>query len=295
MSISRLRLLAMAVRSALIGALLFLISAVCWPAQIPEQAAPLTDAQLQARDALKQGEQAFGNGQFQEAEQHFTRASELDPTLLKARLDLATTYASQYLPGVSTEENLQMGKLATECYEEVLQMDAQNLSAIDGLASILYQKAGQQFDAELLAESKSYSKKHIVITQQDPTPYYSIGVIDWTLAYRANVELRREFNQTVGGEGLKDSEPLPEALRIDYLQQCGSIVDEGIASLKQAINLNPDDDVAMTYLQLLYRRKADMAATPTERENYTNQADELLDRVKELQQQKAAMPAQPNP
>jgi tetratricopeptide (TPR) repeat protein len=151
-----------------------------------------------------------------------------------------------------------MGKLATDCYEEVLQMDAQHLSAI-------------------------------------PTPYYSIGVIDWTLAYRANVELRREFNQTVGGEGLKDSEPLPEALRIDYLQQCGSIVDEGIASLKQAINLNPDDDDAMTYLQLLYRRKADMAATPRERENRTNQADELLDCVKELQQQKATMPAQPNP
>lgn len=64
MSISRLRLLAMPVRSALLGALLFLISAVCWPAQIPEHAVLLSDVQLQARDALKQGEQAFRSGQF---------------------------------------------------------------------------------------------------------------------------------------------------------------------------------------------------------------------------------------
>lgn len=176
--------------------------------------------------------------------------------------------------------------LATDAYEEVLQMDAQNLWAIDGLASILYQRAGQHFDAELLAESKWYSKKHIAISQQDPTPYYSVGVIDGTLAYRVNAELRRELNQTVGGEGLNDSEPLPEALRIDYLQHYGSIADKGIASLKQAINLNPDEGDAMTYLQLLYRRKADMAATPAERENY---------RVKELKQQKAGVPAQRNP
>ena len=96
-----------------------------------------------------------------------------------------------------------MGKLATECYEEVLQMDAQNLSAIDGLVSILYQKAGQQFDAELLAGSKSYSKEHIAITQQDPTPYYSIGVIDWTLAYRANVELRTAPTSSCGANSIK--------------------------------------------------------------------------------------------
>jgi hypothetical protein len=37
-----------------------------------------------------------------------------------------------------------------------------------------------------------------------------------------------------------------------------ALVDEGIASLTQAIELKPDLDDAMQYLQLTYRRHADL-------------------------------------
>ena len=295
MPISRIRILSMTIRSALTLFMFFPFSVILLKAQSLEQPTPLTGAQTQARDALNEGVEAFKNAQFQGAEQHFIRARELDPTLLNARLYLATAYASQYIPGAPSEENVRMGKLATDEYREVLQVDTQNLSAIDGLASILYQRAGQPFSMELFQESKSYYKKHIEISQQDPVPYYFVGVIDWALAYRGNTELRREFNQTVGGEGLKDDEPLPEVLRAEYVQQYESTVDEGMEALKQAIRLKPDYDDAMTYLNLLYRRKADMADTPTERERYTEMADDLLDHVKELKQKKAGMPEQVNP
>ncbi len=121
-----------------------------------------------------------------------------------------------------------------------------------------------------------YDKKNTEIDQQDPIPYYSIGVIDRALAPRGNAERRRAFNQTVGGEGLKDGDPLPEVLRVEYAHQYESVVDDGIESLNQAIQLKPDYDDAMAYLNLLYRRKADMAATPTDRERYTEMADGLL-------------------
>jgi len=74
-------------------------------------------------------------------------------------------------------------------------------------ASILYQRAGQPFDPDLFEESKSYHRKHLELKPQDPQPYYSIGVIDWTLSYRGNTKLRQAFNQLVGGEGLKDTDP----------------------------------------------------------------------------------------
>jgi len=41
-------------------------------------------------------------------------------------------------------------------------------------------------------------------------------------------------------------------------EQNGPIVDEGIKELQQAVNLRPGYDDAMSYLSLLYRRKADL-------------------------------------
>ncbi len=270
--------------------LLLLGSVTPAKAQAPEQTTSLTDAQMQSRSALNQGVAAFKNGQYEEAQQHFTRAKELDPQSVNARLYLATTYASQFIPGAPSEENTRRGKLATDEYKEVLQMDPQNLSAIDGLASILYQRAGQPFDPEMFTESKSYHQKHVELRPDDPEPHYSIGVIDWALSYRADTDLRAAFNKTVPSKGLKDIDPLPEALRIEYAQQYGAIVDEGIDSLNRAIALKPDYDDAMIYLNLLFRRKADMAATPAEREQFTSQANDLLDRVKEIKQKRALTP-----
>jgi hypothetical protein len=46
----------------------------------------------------------------------------------------------------------------------------------------------------------------------------------------------------------------------------------------------------MTYLNLLYRRKADMVESSAERDQYTKMADDLLDKVKEIKQKRAEQP-----
>ncbi len=53
---------------------------------------------LRARDQLNKGVGAFRNAQFQAAIMHFKEAVGLDPTLLNARLYLATAYFNQYIP-----------------------------------------------------------------------------------------------------------------------------------------------------------------------------------------------------
>jgi uncharacterized coiled-coil DUF342 family protein len=47
----------------------------------------------------------------------------------------------------------------------------------------------------------------------------------------------------------------------------------------------------MTYLNLLLRRKADMVESAAERDALTKQADDLLDKVKELKQKRAEQPS----
>ena len=245
---------------------------------------------LRARDLLNKGVASFKNAQFDAAVEDFKQAKELDPGLVNARLYLATAYASQYIPGAPSDENMRHGQEAVAEYKEVLEKDPNNLSAIDGLASILYQMAGQPFDQKKFEESKAYHQKHIALKPQDPQPYYSIGVIDWALAYRGNTEMRADYNKEHINKQVKDTDALPADVRKAYTDKYQAMVDDGIASLKRAIELKPDYDDAMTYLNLLYRRKADMVESTAERDNYTKMADDLLDKVKEIKQKRAEQP-----
>jgi tetratricopeptide (TPR) repeat protein len=250
-------------------------------------------AKLQARDDLNKGVAAFKNGQYDQAVEFFKQAKELDPNLLNARLYLATAYASQYIPGAPSDENVRHGNEAVQEYKGALEKDSNNMSAIDGLASILYQMAGQPFDPKKFDESKTYHLKHIELRPNDPQPYYSIGVIDWALAYRGNTELRADYNKAHINKQVKDTDALPPDVRQDYVTKFGALVDDGIEKLKKAIDLKPDYDDAMTYLNLLYRRKADMVESASERDAFTKQADDLLDKVKEIKQKRAAEPEKP--
>ena len=242
---------------------------------------------LRARDLLNKGVAAFKEGQFDKAVEFFKEAKEQDPDLLNARLYLATAYASEYIPGAPSAENKRHGEEAIAEYKLVLEKVPDNLSAIDGLASILYQMAGQPFDEKRFEESKTYHQKHIALKPQDPQPYYSVGVIDWAIAYRGNTEMRADYNKAHINKQVKDTDPLPPDVRAAYTQKYGPLVDDGVASLQQATKINPEYDDAMTYLNLLYRRKADMVESTAEREALTKQADDLLDKVKEIKQKRA--------
>src|SRR5436189_4270332 len=139
---------------------------------------------LQAPDQLNKGVAAFKNAKYATAIEYFNQAKELDPGLMNARLYLATAYASQYIPGAPSEQNVRLGTQAVNEFKEVLQLDPNNLSAIDGIGSILFQMAGTPYDPKKFEESKSYHQKHIEIKPNDPEPDYWIGVIDWVVAQR---------------------------------------------------------------------------------------------------------------
>jgi tetratricopeptide (TPR) repeat protein len=246
---------------------------------------------LRARDALNKGVAAYKNGQFDEAIEKFKMAKELDPGLLNARLYLATAYFSQYIPGAPSEENVRKGQQAIAEWEGVLKDDPNNLSALDGIATCLFQMAATPFTPSKFGESKKYHLRHIQLKPDDPEPHYSVGYIDWTLSYRANADIRAEYNRANPKKQIKDEQPLPPKLREEYAVKYGAIVDEGIQQLKKAVELRPDYDEAMAMLNLIYRRKADMVSSMDEREALLKQADDLVDKVKEIKQKKMEAPA----
>jgi tetratricopeptide (TPR) repeat protein len=245
---------------------------------------------LRARDKLNKGVQSFKVGQFDTAIEDFKQAKTLDPGLMNARLYLATAYASQYIPGAPSESNTNMGKQAIQEYQEVLERDPNNLSAIDGIGSMLYNMGGTPFDPQKFEQSKSYHQKHIQLKPEDPEPYYWIGVIDWSVAFRGNRDLRAEYNKTAK-KPIKDTDPMPPALAQQFKDKYGAIVDEGIENLNKATMLRQDYDDAMAYLNLLDRQKADMEPSTDAREADLKAADDLVDKVKAIKQRKTEQPA----
>src|SRR5580704_9350489 len=113
---------------------------------------------LRARDKLNKGVQAYKAGQTDLAIEDFKTAKDLDPGLTNARLYLATAYSAQYIPGAPSPENIRNGDQAKAEFLTILQSHPDNLSAIDGIGSILYNMGGTPFDAAKMEESKTYNQ-----------------------------------------------------------------------------------------------------------------------------------------
>ncbi len=229
---------------------------------------------LKARDNLNKGVRAFSNSQFQQAVVHFKTAVELDPQLLDARLYLGTAYAQQYIPGGDSPENKKVGEMAIATFEEVLKQDPNNLNAIASIAQIFYNM--KNFD-----KAKEYQQRRIQIAPNEPEPYYWIGVINWAIAYPRAQQVRKDLNLTMPKDPNRpDVLPsIPEKERALLEEQNRSLVEEGIKALEKAVQLKPNDDAAMAYVNLLYRQMAEFAPDDATREANLKTADEWVEKA----------------
>lgn len=209
---------------------------------------------LRARDQLGKGVKAYKNNNFETAIEHFKTAVELDDNYKVAKLYLATAYAQQYVPGVDTPENTRNAQEAIKTYQAVLDKEPGNINSLKGIA-YLYMNM-KKFD-----ESREYYKKAIDADPNDPEAYYSVGVIDWTAAYKDTADRKSKEGLQVDDEmkGKKDQK-LCEEIRAANSAR----VDEGMKMLKIATEKREYYDDAMAYVNLLYLRKADMSCNDPE-------------------------------
>jgi tetratricopeptide (TPR) repeat protein len=229
---------------------------------------------LKARDELNKGVAAYKDVKYQLAVDHFKQAVELDPTLVNARLYLATAYANQYVPGSQTDENLQVGEQAIAEFQKVLETDPSNLGSISGIASLYFQM-------KRMDDAKEYYKKQIAIDPTNPEAYYSVGVIDWTQTYQPRMVLRTRLN-------LKTDDPIKDPKERQALTERNlPLVQEGMEMINKAMEYRQDYDDAMAYLNLLYREKADLEDNPAAREEDLKTADSWTDKALAIKKAKA--------
>ncbi len=204
--------------------------------------------QLEARDQLNKGVDAYKSAHYEEAIGHFQRAMELDPKLTNAKTYLGTALAQNVVPGLDTPENLKNANQAIDIFKQVL---ANNPGDVNSIKQI----AGIYFSIKKLDEAKEWQKKVLEVRPNDAEAAYTIGVIDWTEAHENTLKALQSAGLNDDGEG---NVKAPKKIMAQLAEQNAPLVAEGLDYLNQAVKDNPNYDDAMAYLNLIYRRKADV-------------------------------------
>jgi hypothetical protein len=245
---------------------------------------------LRARDQLNKGVESYKNSHYEQAIDHFQQAVQLDPGLINARMYLATAFVSQYIPGVDSPDNLRTADQAIEQYQKVIDANPSREQKVNSAKGIAY----LYLNEKKWDDAKKYYRMASELDPNDPEPYYSIGVIDWTACYQPRMEERAKLGMKPE-ENLnpknKDQKKACEDLKVKN----GPTIQEGMDSLNKAIELRPDYDDAMAYMNLMYRERADiecddLAARAEDLKTADNWVDKTL-ATKKAKAEKAAQSA----
>jgi tetratricopeptide (TPR) repeat protein len=229
---------------------------------------------------LSLGVQAYKKAKYELAIQHFEKAVALDAGNVRARLYLGTAYAQQYIPGADTPDNNAMAERAIEQYRAVIDLDSSKPETTIAVKSIAYLNLQmKKFD-----EAKDWYRRAAGLDPEDPELYYSVGVIDWTVTYQPRQEERARL-------GMKPDASLPAKDK----QVCAMMreknwanIQDGIDNLNKALQLRPDYDDAMAYMNLMYRERADVQCDdPAAREEDLKTADNWVDKTMAVKKAKA--------
>jgi tetratricopeptide (TPR) repeat protein len=203
---------------------------------------------LAARDQLNKGVDAYKSARYEEAIGHFQKATQLDPSLPMAKSYLATALAQNVVAGLDTPENLSTAQQAIDMFKDVLVKDPSDVNSLKQVAAIY-------FSIKKLDDAREWQKKVLAVDPKDPEAAYTIGVIDWTEAHQNTLKVLVPAGINDDGEGnAKAPKKVMDVLKV----QNAPLVEEGLRYLTEANANRANYDDAMAYLNLIYRRKADV-------------------------------------
>lgn len=190
---------------------------------------------------------------------------------------------SQYIPGVDTPDNISDADRAIAEYQKVLDLSASSEHRVNSCKGIAY----LYLNMKRWDESRKYYQMACDLDPNDPEPYYSIGVISWSQCYQPRMEGRARLgmrpDQHLSGK-IPEQRTLCEELRAKNW----SVIEDGISKLDTAIQLHPDYDDAMAYMNLMYRERADLECEdPGARRRDLKTADDWVDKALATKKAKA--------
>jgi tetratricopeptide (TPR) repeat protein len=239
---------------------------------------------------MNQGVKAYKNNKYADAVKHFKQAVTLDPSNQNAQLYLATSYMIQWVPGADNPDNQKNYDAAKQEFNTVLQKDPSNSLALASMASMAYESATTgtpEQKSAALEEARKWNNRRIEVDPKDAEAYYYLGVIDWADAFTP-IQTER-VNERMKAD---DTGPLKDAkAKEDLKAKYEKTINDGIDDLKKCLAIDPENEDAMSYMNLLLRKKADLEDSPDASKADIAQAEDFSNKSIEMKRVKASRPA----
>ncbi len=237
---------------------------------------------VDVRGWMNRGVQEFQAARYREAIAAFERAAAIDPTNGAVQLYLGTAYLQQYIPGAESAENNRTAEAAQTHFQRALDLEPSNKVALASMASLsLNQK---KWD-----EAERWYEKLIAADPNNADAYYSMGFLAWSRWYPAYSKARADT-----GMRPEDPGPIKDAsVRADLTARYGAILDSGVRNLEKALEINPQYDDAMAYMNLFVRERADLRETAAEYGRDIAVADEWVQKALAAKKAKAGVAVVP--
>jgi tetratricopeptide (TPR) repeat protein len=247
---------------------------------------------LQSRDQMNQGVQAYKNNKYADAVKHFKEAVRLDPTNRNAQLYLATSYFTQWVPGVDSPDNKKNYEMAKQEFQKVLNEDPKDSLALASMAALAFnsaQGAGTNTDQKMafLQDAARWNERRIEVDPKNSEAYYYLGVINWTRAFAPIQTARVDLKMKPDDPGpLKDPK-----VKADLKAKYEKDIDDGLEDLKKCLQYDKENEDAMSYMNLLLREKAALEDTPEQAKADVSQAEQWSNKSIDMKRIKASRPA----
>jgi tetratricopeptide (TPR) repeat protein len=241
--------------------------------------------QLEARDQLNKGVDAYKAGHYDEAIEHFQKAMELDPKLTMAKTYLGSALEQNVVPQLDTPENVKTAMQAIGIFQEELSQKPDDVNSMKQIAGLYY-------EIKKVDDAKAWQMKVLEIDPKDPDAAYWIGMIDWTRAHQNKLTALQAAGLNDDGKG---NVKAPKSVMEPLAKENAPLVDEGLKYLTMAVDNKSNYDEAMQMLNLIYRNKADVdygnpqavAQDLAEAEDWTHKAMDMRNANEEKKDQQA--------
>ncbi len=216
---------------------------------------------ITVRKEMHEANALYKAEKYEEAVTHYKRVIEADSTHIEAWLNMGYAYRALFHPGSTHEKDVEYARAGIDAFRKVIELDPRNEKAQQYFLDFCtvaerYDEAIGYFeselktspnDAQLIRQIASlygkkgdadnalkYFKRWTEVEPSDPVAWYTIGVACWERSYRHKTMISVEEREAV--------------------------ITQGIAALDKALKIKPDYFDALSYMNLIYREKADLEA-----------------------------------
>jgi TonB family protein len=233
----------------------------------------------EAHEELNTGAREYRNGNFAEAQRHFERALELDPSSMNATLFIARAIQQQYRPGDMTPENLARGEEAVAAYQRILSQDPTNDDAYKAIVFLYGQMKNDDKVREMLTQRAADAS---LSPEKRSEAYVILASRQWQCSFDITERKENKAVAQLRGRAVVRYKMPADAADFYKAQQC---VTEGLQLAEQAAALDQNTPNAWSQKVNLFReasKLAEMEGDTRRKAEYDRQYVEALRTHKRL-------------